>query len=451
MKILYVVHQYWPNFQAGTENYTHFLAKEMAALGNDVYIIAVEPDSDGTYRIEKYDEENAVHIIKVHKSVKINTGFESNYIDNKFKEIFEELFKDINPDIVHIQHLMYTSIGIVDIIKKKNIPIIYTLHDLWLECLRVTKLDSNNKVCKQWHPEKCMNCYKNNNIDIDSKFLVKIANKSHRLFRGNFVYNWILKKIRVIILLIHRNKKNNIDVVNNRFSKMKALVSKVDLFISPSEFLRREYIKWGIPEDKIIYSRNGMNIIEQDNNVTVKDDSNGIMKFVFTSQVREHKGVTVLLDAFEILSNNSNVILDIYGTYDEKSDYGRDFVKRVNKLKNVNYKGGFNNTEINNILGSADYLILPSIWPENAPLVIEEAYLNDIPCIVSNIGGMAERIDDKVNGLHFRVGDANDLAVKIQNVVENPQLRNEFIKNIPHVKTIRENAIELTGIYDDRK
>jgi len=90
---------------------------------------------------------------------------------------------------------------------------------------------------------------------------------------------------------------------------------------------------------------------------------------------------------------------------------------------------------------------LPSIWPENAPLVIDEAYLNNVPCIVSNIGGMAERVDDGVNGLHFEVGSAKDLADKMEYVAKNINIREKFVKNIPKVKTIEENAIELEKIY----
>ncbi len=52
---------------------------------------------------------------------------------------------------------------------------------------------------------------------------------------------------------------------------------------------------------------------------------------------------------------------------------------------------------------SIDWMIMPSIWWENSPIVIQEAFFHGRPIICSNIGGMAEKIADGVNGLHFRV------------------------------------------------
>ena len=55
-------------------------------------------------------------------------------------------------------------------------------------------------------------------------------------------------------------------------------------------------------------------------------------------------------------------------------------------------------------------MIVPSIWWENAPLVIQEALQQRRPVICWNVGGMAEMVQDQVNGLHFRIGDPADLA-----------------------------------------
>ena len=53
---------------------------------------------------------------------------------------------------------------------------------------------------------------------------------------------------------------------------------------------------------------------------------------------------------------------------------------------------------------SVDWVIMPSVWWENSPIVIQEAFFHGRPIISSNIGGMAEKITDDVDGLHFRVG-----------------------------------------------
>lgn len=450
MKILYIIHQYWPKYQAGSENYTHYLAEAMAELGHEVFIVAVEPQSQNDHAVERY-EEGKVHILKIHKAVKVSVDFDGHYNDPVYEKVFSSILDEIAPDVVHIQHLMYTSLGIVKLIKERGIPVFFTLHDLWIECLRVTKLDYKNRVCEGWGTEKCMRCYQSTHVHLKSKRLTSIANVVNTHLKGTPFYGWVARAAQKVINMGNASSENANDLIQGRYDRMKEMTEFVDLFISPSEFLRQSFITWGIDAHKIIFSRNGMHVVSQtheNSDQKKSEEQKKVCRFVFTSQVREHKGVDVLLDAFEALERQTDrAELLIYGKYDEKSIYGKKFIKKVEKLKHVTYKGSFDNTQINHILHDADYLILPSIWPENAPLVIEEAYLNHVPCIVSNIGGMAERVENQKNGLHFRVNDAQDLSQKVLYVTQNPDIREHFIAQIPHVKTIKENAQELDVLY----
>jgi glycosyltransferase involved in cell wall biosynthesis len=61
-------------------------------------------------------------------------------------------------------------------------------------------------------------------------------------------------------------------------------------------------------------------------------------------------------------------------------------------------------------MADCDYVLVPSTWWENSPVVIQEAYAAHRPVICTGIGGMAEKVPDGVSGLHFRLGDAADLV-----------------------------------------
>ncbi len=61
-------------------------------------------------------------------------------------------------------------------------------------------------------------------------------------------------------------------------------------------------------------------------------------------------------------------------------------------------------------MAAIDWVVVPSIWWENAPLVIQEAQLHRRPVIASGIGGMAEMVEHGRTGLHVRPNDAGDLA-----------------------------------------
>ena len=115
--------------------------------------------------------------------------------------------------------------------------------------------------------------------------------------------------------------------------------------------------------------------------------------------------------------------------------------------KNVIFKGGYKNWEINSILEQTDVLVAPSIWYENSPLVIQEAFLGGIPVITSNIGGMSELVKDSENGFTFNVGDEEDLKNKLEMIIENPTILNTLKPNPDNVRSIEEDAENLISIY----
>jgi hypothetical protein len=89
------------------------------------------------------------------------------------------------------------------------------------------------------------------------------------------------------------------------------------------------------------------------------------------------------------------------------------------------------------------------VWWENSPLVIQEAFLHRRPVICSNIGGMAEKVIDGVNGLHFRAGDPLSLAETIQRAATTKALWEKLVAGIPKVCRVEDEVDELSEIYSD--
>jgi glycosyltransferase involved in cell wall biosynthesis len=94
-------------------------------------------------------------------------------------------------------------------------------------------------------------------------------------------------------------------------------------------------------------------------------------------------------------------------------------------------------------------VITPSIWWENSPLVIQEAFAARRPVICSNIGGMAEKVEHGVSGLHFRVGSASDLAARLEEAATHPGLWGALCNGLPEPPTIQETVDVLLGVYRD--
>jgi glycosyltransferase involved in cell wall biosynthesis len=101
------------------------------------------------------------------------------------------------------------------------------------------------------------------------------------------------------------------------------------------------------------------------------------------------------------------------------------------------------------VLSEIDVIVVPSLWYENAPLVIQEAFATKTPVITTNLGGMAEAVDHGINGLLFERGDVADLARQLRRIVNEPELLDGLRAHIPTVKTIDEEVTELEANYRD--
>ncbi len=160
------------------------------------------------------------------------------------------------------------------------------------------------------------------------------------------------------------------------------------------------------------------------------------INFGFMGRVIPTKGIKVLVDTFKRLPGEK---LSIYGNIGVQ--------KRFLETKNIIFKGSYDNNNINKVLQDIDVLIVPSIWYENAPLVIQEAFLAGIPVITSDIGGMAELVQNNINGFTFKVGSSDELALIIQNISDAPMVLNNLQSGRDIVVDMKDDAKEIINIY----
>jgi glycosyltransferase involved in cell wall biosynthesis len=99
------------------------------------------------------------------------------------------------------------------------------------------------------------------------------------------------------------------------------------------------------------------------------------------------------------------------------------------------------------VLDEIDVVVVPSLWYENAPLVIGAAQAYGIPVIATRLGGMKEMVIDGVNGFTFEVGDAEQLADKIRLIAANPSLIADSSKNRMLPPRIESEAFLLETLY----
>jgi glycosyltransferase involved in cell wall biosynthesis len=206
-------------------------------------------------------------------------------------------------------------------------------------------------------------------------------------------------------------------------------------------------MEYGIPPGKILFSKNGHQVSHFSAFEKRKSDR---VRFGYVGTLIPTKGAHVLIEAFNGV-RSGEAELKVYGRflpYGGFEDYP-DLLPRLVRNERIRFLGEYQHSQISDIMAEIDVLVVPSIWHENSPLTIHEAFLAKTPVIASNIGGMAELVQDGVNGLLFKVGDIADLRKKITMIVQHPDLISKLSANIGPVKTIEETAVEVEKIYQD--
>jgi glycosyltransferase involved in cell wall biosynthesis len=243
----------------------------------------------------------------------------------------------------------------------------------------------------------------------------------------------------------------------------------VSLFLSPSRFLREQFISFGVPPEKIIFSECGLPPLvfrsDDEHHIVMptpsgtgtgcagmtetrrpQKDRNGPLVFGYIGVVDPVKGIHHLVEAFEPLTTAE---LRIYGGETDYAPYPdrTQFLAQLRRSPHIRMMGRYEHRDVGRILGEVDVVVVPSIWYENAPLVIREAFLAKKPVVTAALGGMPEWIQDGVNGLLFRPRDVADLRQTLRRFIADPSLVAQLSGHFPAVQSIAADAEAIEGHY----
>jgi len=336
-------------------------------------------------------------------------GFDFFHQTSRDKALFSTYFANFlrahKPDVVHFQHTLFIGCDLISQVRRTlpDAPILYTLHEFLPICNRDGQLvRRTGELCLQESPRRCNECFP-----------------------------WVSKGAFYL---------------RKRF--IQSHFANVDLFLAPSRFLRQRYIDWGIEPEKILfedYGRTPSLPIAEDVGVGTR------RRIGFFGQLNPYKGIKVLLRAMALLKQSGvDVHLFIHGANIEL--HGGDFETEVRQLladagDNVTVAGPYVHGRLPALMRNVDWVVVPSTWWENSPLVIQEAFLHGRPVICSDVGGMAEKVQDGVNGLHFAIGNPGNLAGMIGRAVNTPGLWETLRAGIPPVYAMDDHIANLTLYY----
>ena len=445
MRVLFVVHGFPPHAQGGAEIFAELQALTLCERhGDTVLVLTREADPGRPEYDVRTEHRDGLTIAWVNNTFRQTRSFAETYDNPSVTRVATDLIEGFGPDVAHVHHLTCLSTGIVGALAQRGIPCLVTLHDYWLICHRGQLLDRDLRVCGGPEPAGCARCVDGAAGVGRTGFAVAAALRSleHRTgipTRG-------LRRAAARVASVWRRGDETADESRRRLEHMRGVVSEVTHFLAPSESIRRRFIAFGIEPGRITHAPYGFDR-RRFQRATRSDAAH--LRLGFLGSLMVSKAPHLLLEAFRQLPEGT-ASLDVFGR--GVSYHGDDsYQARLDPLlkqSGVRVMGPVSHADVADALASVDVLVVPSVWPENSPLVIQEAFLAGAPVVASRIGGIPEVVRDGINGLLFEPGCVEDLHRVLHRLVTERGLLSELRHGIAQVRTIEDDVAFTRGLYE---
>ena len=406
MKIVLTVHQFLPDYSAGTEILTFETAQGLRRLGHEVIVFAGYPARVALRDEERFDhyEVAGIPVERFHHSHVAMGGqentTEAEYNNLLFARYFKQFLNKFQPDVVHFFHLGRLSASAVDVCHQLGIPMVLTPTDFWFVCPTNQLRLPDNSMCAGPNPNG-VNCLRHvaslnqaatvrSQLDQLPDWILAVGIQA--INRGMLMKKWFSAPVKALY---------------RRPSFLRQRINLIDRVLAPTQLMRSILVGNGVQAEKITLCRYGIKLGHVSGLTRVAERS---LRIGFIGTLYEHKAPHLLVSAVRLLPADPPLELKIYGRLDEFPAYVERLKGLAGDDPRIKFCGPFPNEQIGKIFSELDVLVVPSIWYENTPLVIYSAQAAGCPVIASNLGGMSEVIHHGINGLLFEAGDAGALA-----------------------------------------
>jgi glycosyltransferase involved in cell wall biosynthesis len=443
MKIVLPVHHFPPTYSAGAEVYTFRLANWLMRHGHEVEVVCVESITfDGREEIEhRHELYDGISVWRLYFDYRrAPDPFHRSFDNPLIGKWLTGFLRQARPQIVHLQGGYLLSASAIEAVKQASLPLVVTLHDFWFVCPRLTLLKPTGAVCRV--PDNVAECAWCLATERRRFRWLDIASRGAA---GALALPLLAEPGAARLFGIYPDAQ---ELARRREQLMSAL-KRADMILSPSEFLRRIFVEQGIDPARIIYSRLGLDTSHWAAPLEPAPASAETLRLAYIGQVARHKGVDLLVKAFNRLDRSRRPAqLKIYGGLGAFPDYARALQGLARGNPAIEFAGRFDNSRIAEILQQTDAVVVPSIWYENSPVTIAEALATGTPVLASNLGAMPELVRHNWNGLLFKAGDVDDLTCQLQRLLDEPGLVSRLAANAHAVRLIDDEMAQLVSLYE---
>ncbi len=447
LKILIPVHVFFPEHFYGTETYTLELAKQLMDKGHEPVVLTATPfgEKGSGKEYDRYDYKD-IPVYRIDLNLKPHHRFKQTYYRTDLHGLLKKIIGQINPDIAHVTHLINHTSAILEVLRDLNIPAVATLTDFFGICFN-NKLERYDGVlCKgpnRWSTN-CLACYFQAVNPQRLPGFVSAMIKNKKLCRPSATLFFLFSHMpgfRRSVLAGHV-----FDVVG-RIYILRKLYGIYQKMIAPTDFLYEAYANNDFYPDRLKKINFGIDLksVSQFSQVKKKRCKENI-RFGYIGQIAYHKGVDLLVKAYcKVRGNNKSLI--VYGPFDQEPTYMKKLRAISEGVDKVEFRGTFPRDELGCRLKELDFLVIPSRWYENSPLVLLYALATKTPVIVTDVKGLSEFVTNDLNGYTFKKNNIDQLRGIMQEIVDDPARLERLSENTAYKKDVSDHAREVLEIY----
>jgi len=429
LRVAHCVGFYFPQNVGGSEVYVHDLAAGLSRGSVKSTIVAATNRG-----FERYDWEGTpvLRYPSHWAEVRENSSGESK---------FQELIREASPDVFHL-HSWTAGAGLRHLsqVAELGIPCVATMHVPSALCLRGTMLLNGEGPCDGRIDEKrCGRCWA-----MARGLPGPLAFGLAHLPRLSLTQSGLAKVARRTATMLSVRS-----LVRDQARDLKTMAALCERVIAPSQWVRAALEANAFPAHKIVISRQAVaqSLVEQGARRRARDLGEEI-RIGFVGRLEHYKGVHTLLEAMALIPRDVPIRLLVAGSGTEVP-YLRGLEAAAEGDKRIEFLGEISHDRLAGFLEQIDVLAVPSIYMETGPLVVLEAHTFGIPVMGANIGGIAERIRDGVNGWLLPFDDSAAWAAAMRDVATNRDKLMRCAANARPGRTMADVAIDMASLYQD--
>lgn len=317
------------------------------------------------------------------------------------------LMGQLRPDIIHLHHPLQFGVETIALLRRlapRQAKIVLTLHDYFALCPREGQLlTTDGRLCAVPTPDACRRCLPD---------------------------------------------RTATDLMLRQISLRDACDS-VDAILSPSEFLKERFVSAGWAADRISVVANAAPVTDGPVGHRLVAPGEARNRFAFFGHINRFKGSLIALKASAQLSASgvAHKLALHGGTAFQPETFLTEFRTALALAPDARHHGIYSAAEMPARIANADWVVVPSIWYENAPLVVLEALHHRRPVICGDAGGMAELVRNGLDGLHAPIGDSEGWCDVMRRAATDPHLWQDVVNTMRAPRSVHQAAAAHLDLY----